>query len=98
MVMKTRYIIPAAIRCFFHVYEERLGTYGFGVKKHVLLVSPRKTACGRDVGPDEYVTVGNGDIVVDRDWCLTCAAAVNSKLRRDQAPAERRPPPSQEIA
>lgn len=84
MITKTRYILPAAIRCFFHVYEEHLGTYGFSVKKHVL-VSPGKTVCGRDVGLDECVNVVNG-VVVDRDWCRTCAAAVDTKERRGHAP------------
>ena len=96
MIMKTRYILPSAIRCFFHVYAEHLGTYGFSVKKHVL-VSPWKTACGRDVGLDEYVTVGN-DAIIDRRWCRVCAAAVDAKMRHDHGPTESRTSSSLEIA
>ena len=82
MFMMTRHVIPAALRCFFHVYEERLGTYGFRVLNHVLV---RPTSCDLDVGPHEYVAVGN-DIVIDRTWCKTCVAAVDTEARRGHAP------------
>lgn len=87
MIVKTPYILPAALRCFFHVYEEHLGTYGFRVRRHVL-VGPETTGCERIVGPDEPVTVGN-DFVVDRTWCRSCAAAVDAESKRRRSPSTR---------
>jgi hypothetical protein len=84
MIVKALYILPAAIRCFFHVYEERLGTYGFRVRRHVL-ISPEKTGCERVIDLNEHVTVGN-DIIVDRTWCRSCVAAVDAESKRGHSP------------
>lgn len=89
--MMVRYILPSAIYCFFHVYEERIGTYGFRVLKHVLACPGRyarpvmKTGCKRVVDQYAYVTVGN-DIVVDRSWCKDCVAVVNEEALRGHSP------------
>lgn len=90
MIVKALYILPTAIRCFFHVYEERLGTFEFRVRRHVL-IGPGKTNCDRAVSPDEPVIVGN-DIVVDRTWCKACAAAVDAESKRGHAPTKAPPP------
>ncbi len=83
-----RFVIPSAIRCFFHVYEEPIGTYGFRVRRHVLATpDPHtiKTGCDRAVDSHAYVTIGN-DIVVDRTWCRECAATVAAESRRGHTP------------
>lgn len=84
------YVIPSAINCFFHIYEETLGTYGFRVLRHVLgypgqHASVGKTGCDQDVDQHAYVTVSN-DIVVDRTWCRACAATVDKEDRRRNSP------------
>jgi hypothetical protein len=86
----VRFVIPSAIRCFFHVYEEHLGTYGFRVRRHVLATpGPGQhtlaLGCDRDVDPHEYVIIGN-NITVDRTWCRTCAATVAAEARRGHTP------------
>lgn len=69
---KIRFLLPSAINCWFHVYEEP--TRGFGVQRHIL--SERtKTACARLLTHDDTVLVGI-PIVLDRTWCRTCAVAV----------------------
>lgn len=84
LIMEAGRVIPAAIRCFFHVYKERLGTYGFRVRRHVLTHS-WKAGCDRIIFPEEPVTVGN-NIVVDRTWCRSCAAAVDAESKRGHSP------------
>jgi hypothetical protein len=91
----ARYVLPPAIRCFFHVYEERIGTYGFRVLKHVLVYPGNArpgmtTGCECDVHPHEYVIVSN-NIVVDRTWCRACVAAVDRESRRGHSPTRRTP-------
>jgi hypothetical protein len=100
-----RHILPSAINCFFHVYEERIGTYGFRVLKHVLacpaqyarLAGDLRQTCGRPVmktgckrAVDPHAYVTVGnDIVVDRTWCKGCAAIVNEEMLRGHAPTQR---------
>lgn len=91
--LMVRHVLPAAIRCFFHVYEEPLGNHAFGLMRHVLVApgspaSIMKTGCERIMDPRDYVHVTN-DIVVDRTWCMTCAAVVASEERRGHAPTPR---------
>jgi hypothetical protein len=87
-----QYVLRSAIRCFFHVYEERVGTYDFRVLKHVLIypgtARDPMTGCNRDVDPHEYVTVSN-DIIVDSTWCRTCAAAVDKEALRGHSPTHK---------
>jgi hypothetical protein len=88
--VQIRFIIPSAIHCFFHVYEERIGTYGLRSIKHVLAYPGQyarvmKTGCRRTVGPHEYVSIGN-DISVDRSWCRGCAEIVREETRRGHLP------------
>jgi hypothetical protein len=92
----VRYVLPSAINCFFHVYEEHLGKYGLRVMRHVLVFPGRyaqpvmKTGCNWIVDQYDFVTVTN-DVVVDRSWCKTCATAVDTEVRRGHAPT----PPEQ---
>jgi hypothetical protein len=86
--VQVRYVIPSAICCFFHVYEEHVGTYGFSVLKHVLVYPEMKTGCDRDLDRYEYVAVSN-DIVVDRTWCKACAATVDEESQRGHSPTRR---------
>lgn len=87
----VRYVIPSAINCFFHVYEERVGTYGLRILKHVLVCPGQyarpvmKTGCDRAIDQHEYVTVSN-DIVVDRTWCKACADAIDEESKRGHSP------------
>ena len=91
---QVRYVIPSAIHCFFHVFEERVGAYGFSVLKHVLVYPGQyaqpvmKTGCDRYLDGYEHVTVSN-DIVVDRTWCKACAAVVDEESRRGHSPTKR---------
>lgn len=89
----VRHVLPAAINCFFHVYEERLGRYGLRVLKHVLVFPDQyeyvrlemKTGCDWIVAPYAYVTVTN-DVVVDRTWCKTCATSIAAESKRGHSP------------
>lgn len=87
--LMVQHVLPAAIRCFFHVYEEPIGNYALSVLRHVL-VEPdsslkMKTGCQRVVDSHLHVTVTN-DVVVDRAWCRTCAAVVAREALRGHAP------------
>ena len=99
----ARYVIPEAIQCFFHVYEERIGTYGFRVLKHVLVCpgqyasSTMKTGCDRTLDQCAYVAVSN-DIVIDRTWCMACAAAVGEESKRGHSPTKILTSPSKKEA
>lgn len=101
--VQVRYIIPEAIRCFFHVYEERVGTYGFSVLKHVLVYPGQyarpmmNTGCDRALDRYEYVAVSN-DIVIDRTWCKACAAAVEEESKRGHSPTKILTSPSKKEA
>ena len=91
--MRIRDVLPSAIRCFFHVYEEPIGKYGLLVLRHVLASGPPqsgplKTGCHWAVDPYDYVTVTN-DIIVDRTWCKACTAVIDAEARRGHAPTPR---------
>jgi len=86
-LIQARHVLPSAIKCFFFVYEEHLGKYGLRVLKHVLVYpqplapSELKTGCDWTLDPHDRVIV-TSEVVVDRDWCRTCAAAVDAESRR----------------
>jgi hypothetical protein len=87
----VRYVLPSAIKCFFHVYEERLGRYGLSALRHVLAFPGQyarpvmKTSCNWIVDQYDYVTVTN-DIVIDHTWCRTCVEAVAAESKRRHSP------------
>lgn len=94
MLMEVRYVLPEAINCFFHIYEERVGTYGFRVLRHVLACPGAytrpvmKTGCKRYVDQYTRVTVSN-DIVIDRTWCRGCVAIIAEESLRGHSPHRR---------
>jgi hypothetical protein len=92
---EVQFVLPSAILCFFHVYEEHVGTYGFRVSRHVLTPA-LKTGCDRSVDPHAYVTIGN-DIAVDRTWCRACAAVVAAESKRGHTPSSEDHPSNKEI-
>jgi len=104
--VQVRYVLPSAINCFFHVYEEPLGRYGLRVLRHVLMfpgshrAAILRTGCKQIVGPYDYVTVTYSDLVTDHTWCRTCAAAVAAESNRranNRAPEEYVRPLTKEV-
>jgi hypothetical protein len=80
--MGLRFVIPAAIRCWFHVHEERVGRFGMQVQRHILATPPRgsrilvdRTPCDRILSLDAEIIVPDR-IALDRSWCRICAARV----------------------
>jgi hypothetical protein len=80
--VQARNMMPSALQCFLHVFEERVGTYGFLVVRHIL-ISPLWTGCDRPIAPGALVQVGND--VVDRSWCRSWLERVHGQRFRRSA-------------